>query len=62
MKDLEKVAGEDFFRIHRAYLINLRFVRSYEKEAVQLLNKELPIARANYQGFVKAFMRYQEKG
>ena len=62
MKDLEKVAGEDFFRIHRAYLINLRFVRSYEKEAVQLLNKELPIARANYQGFVKAFMRYQERG
>ena len=61
MKDLEKTAGENFFRIHRAYLINLGFVRSYEKEAVLVADQELPIARAAYPGFVKAFMRYQER-
>ncbi len=58
MSDLEKVAGDDFFRVHRAYLINLSCVKSYDAKTVTVKGKEIPVARGKYQELVKAYLSY----
>ena len=64
MSDLEQAAGNDFFRIHRAYLINLKYVTSYDCRSVCVLGIPIPVARGKYPELVKAYMSYytrQEK-
>ncbi len=58
MSDLEKVAGDDFFRVHRAYLINLSCVKSYDAKTVTVLGEEIPVARGKYQELVKSYLSY----
>ena len=58
MSDLEKVAGDDFFRVHRAYLINLSCVKSYDAKTVNVLGEEIPVARGKYQELVKSYLSY----
>ncbi len=58
MSDLEKVAGDDFFRVHRAYLINLSCVKSYDAKTVTVLGDEIPVARGKYQELVKSYLSY----
>ena len=58
MSDLEKVAGDDFFRVHRAYLINLGLLSSYNSKTVTICEAELPIARGKYNELVKAYLAY----
>lgn len=64
MTELEHVAGNDFFRIHRAYLVNLKHVSSYDSRYVCVLGNVIPVARGKYPELVKAYMSYytrQEK-
>ncbi|MCR5595304.1 MAG: LytTR family DNA-binding domain-containing protein [Lachnospiraceae bacterium] len=64
MTELEHVTGSDFFRIHRAYLVNLRHVSSYDSRYVCVLGNVIPVARGKYPELVKAYMSYytrQEK-
>ncbi|MCR5734022.1 MAG: LytTR family DNA-binding domain-containing protein [Lachnospiraceae bacterium] len=58
MSDLEKVAGDDFFRVHRAYLINLSYVKSYDAKTVTVLGEEIPVARGKYQELVRSYLSY----
>ena len=58
MRDLEQVAGSDFFRVHRAYLINLSYVKSYDSKTVTVPGEEIPIARGKYQELVKSYLSY----
>ena len=58
MSDLEKVAGDDFFRVHRAYLINLSCVKSYDAKTVTVKGEEIPVARGKYQELVKSYLSY----
>lgn len=63
MKHMEEQLGEDFYRCHRGYLVNLAYVTEYETEAVCLKNGEkVFMAREKYSGFVKAYMRYLKRG
>ncbi|MBQ7679978.1 MAG: response regulator transcription factor [Butyrivibrio sp.] len=56
---LEKVVGKDFYRIHRSYLVHLKYVERYDKSSVTLINDvQLPIARRSFDGFLKAYMEY----
>jgi DNA-binding LytR/AlgR family response regulator len=64
MTELEQVAGNDFFRVHRAYLVNLKHVSSYDSRYVCVLGNVIPVARGKYPELVKAYMSYytrQEK-
>lgn len=54
MTELERVAGSDFFRPHRAYLINLRFVSSYDSRTVCVQGTVIPVARGKYRELVRA--------
>lgn len=61
MKELAKKAGEDFFRPHRAYLVNLRYVKKYNSTTIWLENGQVLMAKQNYQEFVKAFLRFNRR-
>lgn len=61
MKDLEKKAGDGFFRTHRAYLVNFRFVRKYDAATVYLEKGRALMAKQKYPEFVKAYLRYNQK-
>ena len=58
MSDLSDVAGKDFFRTHRAYLINMNYVKSYDSTVVYVNDTAIPIAKAKYGDFVKAFLKF----
>lgn len=58
MKELEEKAGEDFYRPHRAYLINFRFVKKYDARTIYLEKGQALMAKKNYRDFVKCYLRY----
>lgn len=62
MKELEQRLGDDFMRTHRAYLVNLRYVRKYNAAEITLENGQtVLIAKQKYAQFVKQYMRYVRK-
>ncbi|MBQ9610725.1 MAG: response regulator transcription factor [Lachnospiraceae bacterium] len=61
LSDLEALAGDSFFRVHRAYLINMKYVRSYNGDSIRLTNGNVQMSKAKYKDFVKAFLRYTVK-
>ena len=56
MRDLEALAGSDFFRVHRAYLVNLKSISSYASK------HDIPVARGKYRDLARAYMLFQIKG
>ena len=61
MKELEHKAGEDFYRPHRAYLINFNFVRKYNATTICLKKGQAFMAKQNYQDFVKCYLRFNQR-
>ncbi len=61
LKELEKRAGENFFRTHRAYLVNLAYVQRYDAKAVYLEKGRALMAKQNYREFVKRYLRYNQR-
>ena len=63
MADLEAELGESFYRIHKGYLVNLRYVQAYTKTGLTLENGEkLLISKYKYPGFVKAHLQFMKRG
>ena len=61
MSDLESLAGDSFFRPHRAYLINLKYVEKYDATTIYLERGTVLMAKQNYPEFVKKYMKYIQK-
>ena len=61
ISELEKIAGQSFFRIHRAYLINLKYIKSYDSKHVEITGVDIPVARGKYQSLVKAYLSFQTR-
>ncbi len=61
MKDLEKRAGDDFFRPHRAYLVNFNFIIKYDATTIYLKRGQALMAKQNYHDFVKSYLRFNQK-
>ncbi len=61
LKDLEKKAGEDFYRPHRAYLVNFNFIRKYDATTIYMKKGQALMAKQNYQGFVKSYLGYNQR-
>ena len=63
MSDLEALTGDNFFRPHRAYLINFKYVEKYDATTIYLEKGTVLMAKQNYPEFVKKYMKYiQRKG
>lgn len=62
MNDLEKELGADFFRPHRAYLVQLRYISSYNATSITLENgQSIIMAKQKYEKFVKRYLQYVRK-
>ena len=61
ISDLENIAGKDFFRVHRAYLVNLGAVKSYDSKYVHMSDADIPVARGKYQELIRAYMSYHTR-
>ncbi len=57
ISSFEKRLSEDFFRIHRSYLVSLKYVTRISRSLVTLEgNLELPLARGKYETINRAFI------
>ena len=61
ISDLENISGKDFFRVHRAYLVNLGAVKSYDSKFVHMADTDIPVARGKYPELIKAYMSYHTR-
>lgn len=61
LSDLEKKAGEDFFRPHRSYLIHFKYVLRYDAVSIVMENGTALIAKQNYPKFVKQYLKYNQR-
>ena len=60
--DLELELQDQFFRIHKGYLVNLSYVAGYSKTEVTLTNGvRLLLSKYKYQDFVKAYLHFLKK-
>lgn len=57
--ELENELKEGFFRIHKGYLVNMKYVERYSRTEVLLKNgSSLLISKYKYQDFIKAYLDY----
>ena len=49
----EKLAGENFFRCHNAYLVNLRFVQTVNATELTLADQHIPISKYRKREFFR---------
>lgn len=61
ISDLEELAGDSFFRPHRAYLINFKYVEKYDATTIYLEKGTALMAKKNYPEFVKKYMKYNQR-
>ena len=62
LSSLEGLVGKDFYRIHRSYLANMKYVERYDRTTVTMLGGDsIPIARREYDGFTRAYMEYNRR-
>lgn len=61
MKELEEQAGDEFFRPHRAYLVNFNYIRKYDAATIELQKGQALMAKQNYREFVKRYLRFVQK-
>ena len=61
LHELKDMAGEDFFRTHRAYLVNFKYVERYDAKCITLENGTALIAKNNYPEFVKQYLKYNQR-
>ena len=61
MKELEEKMGDEFYRTHRSFLVNFSFIRKYDATTIYLERGQVLMAKQNYQGFVKQYLRYNQR-
>ena len=61
LQELSDMAGTDFFRTHRAYLVHFKYVEKYDATCVTMKNGAALIAKKNYPEFVKQYLKYNQR-
>lgn len=57
--ELENELKDGFFRIHKGYLVNMKYVERYSRTEVLMKNgSSLLISKYKYQDFIKAYLGY----
>lgn len=63
LSGLQAELGEEFYRSHRGYLVNMAYVSEYYHDSILLANGEsIYLAKEKYQEFARAYMRYLRGG
>ena len=59
ISSLKSELKPDFFRIHKGYLVNIKYVERYDRTEVKMRNGDsLLISKYKYQDFVKRYLEY----
>ncbi len=59
MDELEKELDSNFFRIHRGYIVNMRYIQRYDRNSVTVGDNEvLMLSKYRYPDFVEAYMNF----
>lgn len=59
MQEMEEKLGEQFYRCHRGYLVNLEHIDAYGRDAIHLDDgSAVYLAREKYAEFTKIYMKY----
>ncbi|MBR1742946.1 MAG: response regulator transcription factor [Lachnospiraceae bacterium] len=61
LTELEKTAGEDFFRTHRAYLVHLKYVLKYDASNIYLTKGTALVSKQNYPKLIQRLMEYNRR-
>lgn len=61
MKELEQQAGDNFFRSHRAYLVNFDYIRRYDATSIELEKGRALLSRQYYRQFVISYLKYNQR-
>lgn len=63
MDELDGQLGEDFYRCHRAYIVNMAHITEYDNESITLTNGDkVYLTKKKYGEFVKAYMWFLQNG
>lgn len=64
LNDLSDQAGADFYRSHRAYLVNLKYIEKYNATTIWLEQGTALLSKKQFAGFVRQYMQYinRQKG
>ena len=56
---LEKELNNSFFRCHRSYIINLKYIKSFKENYILLKNNDnIPLSKSKYKMFLKIIKEY----
>jgi DNA-binding LytR/AlgR family response regulator len=59
MEDLEQTLTEGFFRIHKGYLVNMKYIEKYDRIQLWMRSGDcLLLSKYRYAEFVKAYMDF----
>lgn len=58
MAELEKEAGDMFFRSHRSYLVNYQYITKYDAAAIETEYGTVLLSKKKYSEFVRGYMKY----
>ena len=54
----ENRVSDDFYRIHRSYLVSLKHITRISRTSVNIGNTELPLSRGKYDDINRAFIEH----
>lgn len=62
IENLEAKLDSRFFRCHRSYLINMRYLKSYKNGVAYMENgKEIPVSRLRSKAFSEVILQYMKE-
>ena len=62
MSDIINELGDEFYQIHRSYIVNMRKIANCSKNEVIVENGDKPaVSKYRYDGFINAYTSYLEK-
>ena len=63
MRHMEEELGEDFYRCHRGYLVNMAYITEYGADSITLTGgARVYLTKKKHGEFVKAYMWYLQNG
>lgn len=63
MEELKERLGEDFYRCHRAYLVNMAHIAGYGNDSITIMNgNQVPMAKKRRKAFAEAYQNYLRLG
>lgn len=58
MTDLSQKVGDNFYRTHRSYLVNMKYVEKYDAATIWLEQGTALMSKKQFAGFVRQYMHY----